>query len=654
MGLPSLNLTLESVLDNMPSAVLVSNVDGDIVYANEMAVKFLGYSLSELSKMTIHDLVPDRIRPRHSFLQQSYLEAPFQRSLHAGPGNIQVKTRSGELIAVDIALNHMNTENGETRIVSVIQDASVRTSIEHETRQFYKGLSGSQQSQNDLRSLGQDLVWRCDLKGSFTYVNHRWQELLGYEPSSMLGEPLDSFLKPCERTRAGGEFNHLLREGSQITGFKTVFFDKKNEEVHLLFNAKLIKNNDDVLTGIQGTATDITQLQLAEKERQAIEERLLNIQKHEALGRLVGGIAHDFNNLLHVILGNASLIVDEALVEDKDMGLVDQIMKAADKGTSLVKQLLTFGKPTGSNRLGLDTANAIRQDVNLLEQMCGNNCQLKLALVEDLPLANANAGQFSQVLFNLVLNARDAMNAKGEIQIECYEVRHASSNKKSYGGFRHGAIVLRVIDSGVGMDNKTKQLIFDPFFTTKGPDKGTGLGLSTVFSIVRQSGGEIQVDSEPGKGTTFTLLFPLFQHIDALPFNQVDQFEHLEGSETILLMVAEKSERSYLKRSLSLQGYHILLAENLDHALELSVNKDLVIDLLIIDVKSEKAGGIFLEKTISRDHPNLKTIFVADSDCKIIESDFQGESLAEFLVKPFTLITLLKLTRATLTAQIPR
>jgi signal transduction histidine kinase/ActR/RegA family two-component response regulator len=379
------------------------------------------------------------------------------------------------------------------------------------------------------------------------------------------------------------------------------------------------------------------QVQERERAEQALresEEQLRQSQKLEALGTLAGGVAHDFNNLLSVIMGFAQISArsaagDAALRED-----LGQISEAAERASGLVKQLLAFSRKQVLQPQIVDLNHVVAGMEKMLNRLIGEDVVLKTELEPRLARIKADPGQLEQVIMNLVVNARDAMPTGGTVLIQTRNVRLDARYERRPDAIAAGpAVMLAVTDSGVGMDDATRNRIFEPFFTTKPQGKGTGLGLSTVYGIVRQSGGSITVYSRPNEGCTFRCYFPpaVESKHDA---RESTSGNDSGGHETVLVAEDEVQMRSLLRRCLESRGYHVLLASHGREALEVAARHDGRIDLLLTDVVMPHMSGKELAERLQSQRPELRVLFISGYSDEAIERHGVLAPGSVFLQKP--------------------
>jgi PAS domain S-box-containing protein len=370
--------------------------------------------------------------------------------------------------------------------------------------------------------------------------------------------------------------------------------------------------------------------------RRHLEEQLRQAQKMEAVGMLAGGVAHDFNNLLTIINGYSQLILNNLGSGDGNRHFVEQIMKAGERAGALTRQLLAFSRRQVLQPRVLDLNKLVGSLGTMLQRLIGEDIELHLVLPPDLGRVSADPGQVEQVLMNLVVNARDAMPKGGALTIETSNVQLDEGYAGRHVAVRPGPyVLLAVSDNGSGMDRATQAHLFEPFFTTKGSGKGTGLGLSTVFGIVKQSGGSIEVYSEPGRGTSVKVYLPRIDQ--PVSIESEDRAKSApRGTETILLVEDDDMVRTLVRETLAREGYRIMDAAGPVEAQIISDGFKGAIQLLITDVVMPKVSGRELADGISERRPDMKVLYMSGyTDNAVVKNGVLERQLA-FLQKPFT------------------
>jgi signal transduction histidine kinase/ActR/RegA family two-component response regulator len=371
-------------------------------------------------------------------------------------------------------------------------------------------------------------------------------------------------------------------------------------------------------------------------KRASLEEQLRQSQKLEAIGRLAGGIAHDFNNILTAIMGYSALL--QAGMEKRDplRQEVEEIKKAVRRASSLIQQLLAFSRRQVLQLKVLDLNAVILNIQQLLQRLIGEDIELVIVPAPVLRHVKADPGQIEQVLMNLALNARDAMPKGGKLTIETANVTVDDAFARRHLISPGPYAMLSVTDTGLGMDADIQAHIFEPFFTTKEPGKGTGLGLATVYGIVKQSGGNVFVYSEPGKGATCKIYLPLVDE----PLTPLEGakpiIEPVSGTETILLVEDEESVRELVSKVLQRNGYTILEARHGQEAVELCQKYPRDIHLLVTDVVMPRMSGREVAEKLQPTRPTMKVLYLSGyTDDEVVRHGVL-ESMTAFLQKPFT------------------
>ena len=397
------------------------------------------------------------------------------------------------------------------------------------------------------------------------------------------------------------------------------------------------------------TLKDVTERKRIAEENARLEAEYHQAQKVESIGRLAGGVAHDLNNLLSPILGYAEMLLDDFNPEDVRRESVDQILFAGFRARDLVRQLLAFGRKQTLKYMPVDMNRVTDNFRKLLRHTIREDIEIEVIPSPDLGAIMADIGQIEQVIMNLAINAQDAMPEGGHLTIETVPADLVEDDAAGYEGVQPGKyVLLRVSDTGSGVDDETRKHLFEPFYSTKG-EHGTGLGLATVYGIVRQHGGNVRVCSEPGKGTTFKVYLPVSEEAHVEEITREKTSMDLGGSETILL-VEDNEQVSLLAHSiLKRQGYRVLVAGNGPEALTVLASYDDPVHLLLTDVVMPEMNGKELFTQISEMYSGLKVLYMSGyTDNVIVHSGVLEEGTA-FIKKPFTVKALASKVREVLT-----
>ena len=408
------------------------------------------------------------------------------------------------------------------------------------------------------------------------------------------------------------------------------FFPDLGEKGKWLFlTAAPLRDQEEKVVGAIETFQDIT-------ERKSMEDQLRQAQNMEAIGTLAGGVAHDFNNILTIIIGNADLALKNVDKDDPSREDLGEIKIAAERAASLTRQLLAFSRKQIITPRVLDLNELLTDIEKMLSRLVGEDIELLTIPEPALWQVQVDPGQMEQVIMNLTVNARDAMPTGGKLTIETANIDLAENYFYNHGIKEQPGsyVMLAVIDTGSGMDEKIKEHIFDPFFTTK--EQGTGLGLSTVYGIVKQNNGFVWVYSEPGHGTTFKVYLPMVKGEAELEEKQRTPIVELGGSETLLIVEDDDSLRKLVRNALQQHGYRVLDAENGEDALRVSQEHEGPIDLMITDVLMPRMGGKEAADRLQHLYPQMKVIYMSGyTDNAIVQHGVLEPGL-NFLEKPFS------------------
>jgi len=367
------------------------------------------------------------------------------------------------------------------------------------------------------------------------------------------------------------------------------------------------------------------------------------------VGQLAGGVAHDFNNLLTIISGYSDLLLTDTGLDDSTKELVREIHKASDRAASLTRQLLAFSRRQVVELRVLEMNLVITNVESMLRRMIGEDIELTTVLDPAVGQIKADQGQIEQIIFNLAINARDAMEHGGKVTIELTNAELDANYARTHPEVLPGEyVLLAVSDTGCGMSQATQSRIFEPFFTTKSPGKGTGLGLATVYGIVKQSGGHIAVYSELGQGATFKVYLPKVLEKPAKTRSQSGPANLAGGTETILVVEDEDAVRALTRHILQSSGYAILEARNGAEGIALAAQHKGPLDLLVTDVVMPQVGGRPLAEALLSRHPKLKVLYLSGYTTDAVIRHGVLEAETAFLHKPFTPRALLQKVREVL------
>jgi two-component system, cell cycle sensor histidine kinase and response regulator CckA len=555
---------------------------------------------------------------------------------------VPLKTTNACLGAVVVQSYKQNIRFGERdkEILTFVSQQLARA-IEHKRNEL-----ALRRSEARYRSLVESAVYgiyRSSLSGRFLDVNPALVSMLGYESAQKvlsLSPQRDVFVDPEEQARLMRE---CKRKG-RLDNFEIKWKRNDGNVITVRLSGRAVTAENEPEETLEVIAEDIT-------EKRVLEDQFRQAQKMEAVGRLAGGVAHDFNNLLMVISGYAEVMLEKLDPNGSLHHKASAIQQAADRATTLTRQLLAFSRKQLLELKVVDL-NAIVSDIErLLTPLIGEKVQLATRLAPSLGRTRADAGQLEQVIMNLVVNAKDAMPDGGSITIQTANAVLDDSYRQDRTYIQAGPyVMLSVSDTGCGMDKETQSRIFEPFFTTKEKGKGTGLGLSTVYGIVKQSAGYIFAQSEVGRGTTFRIYLPRVEEPAEPITAHLRSNVSAKGSETVLLVEDEESVRGLVRETLETRGYTVLEAADGEAGLALAQSFPGNIHLLITDVVMPGMSGKQLASHLKQARQQTRVLFLSGYTEDAIAQEGGLEAGAAFLQKPFTLQSLARKVRDVLQA----
>ncbi len=620
------------ITENAADMIAVVDMEGKRIFNSLAYEKVLGYSPDELRKSSsleqIHPDDRDSVRLASDEARRTGVGCPLEYRIRHKDGTWRVLESTASVIR--------NAKGEPQQLVIVNRDVTERK----------RAAEALRQSEASFRCVVEDApygIYRASLSGELVLVNPALQKILGYASKAELLQAnlaTQIYRNPLDHQRV----TELLLRQENFNDVEVEWKRKDGAPITVRCSGWPIKDESGRVAFLELFAEDVT-------ERRVLERQLRMAQKMEAVGRLSGGIAHDFNNLLGVILGYSqvlkrSLKPDHALYEH-----AEEIDKAGQRAVSLTRQLLAFSRQQVLEPVVLNL-NALVSDMEkMLPRLLGEDIALTLALDSTLAQVKADPGQVEQVVMNLAVNARDAMPDGGKLTIQTANMDLDTAYTHDHPGSRVGSyVMLRVTDTGTGIDPEIQSQIFEPFFTTKERDKGTGLGLATVYGVVKQSGGYIAVDSEKGKGASFSVYLPRVAHAVATPDLRNDPPVSVRGSETILLVEDEESLRKLADMFLRDSGYHVLAAADGAQALQVAQQNPGPIHLLLTDVVMPGINGRVLAERLAATQPAMRVLYMSGYTDSFIVGHGVLEAGAHLLHKPFTEESLTRKVRELLDA----
>jgi PAS domain S-box-containing protein len=639
----------QALLEAAPDAIVGVDAAGQVLLVNAQTERLFGYARGELIGQPIEMLVPQSVRSVHPSHRSRYAEDPYPRPMGAGM-ELAGRRKDGSEFPAEISLSAVTTRDG--RIFSAaIRDVTDRVRAETKFR--------------GLLEAAPDAIVGVDPAGHIVLVNSRAESLFGYARGELIGQLIETLVPetvhsvhPAHRTHyaedpkprpmgAGMELAGRRKDGSEFPA--EISLSAIDTEDGLLISAAV----RDVTERIEAQAERERLRAVAQRER--LEGQLHQSQRLESLGQLAGGIAHDFNNLLGAILMYAAFVGEEVEKLPHDSAHVEallsdvhQIQRAAQRGAELTHQLLAFGRREVVQPQVLDLNDVVAGVEQLLRRTIGEHVELNTLLATPISLVLADPGQLEQILVNLAVNARDAMSGGGILTIETSDVDVDGDYAIFHAAITNGRYArLRVSDTGAGMTEEVLEHAFEPFFTTKAKGEGSGLGLATVYGIVTQAGGYLQIYSEPGRGTTFTALFPATEQRPAAAESSRPVSSH-SGGEAVLVVEDEEAMREVTRRILDRNGYRVLVAASGVEAIAIARDRGSEIDLLLTDVIMPQMLGKEVAEHIVEHHPALRVLFMSGYAQPVLASQGTLDPGVSLVEKPFSEAQLLEKVREVL------
>ena len=621
---------LQGITEGTTDSICLKDLQGRYLMINSAGARQMGHSVEEVIGQTDAELfTPEtgrQIMERDRKVVESGVAQTYEET-----------TRDGQALTCFSTKGPYRDAAGKTiGLLAISRDITDRKRAEEEI----------QKSELRLRIHAEHTplaVIEWDTEFRVASWNMAAERIFGYSRAEAMGRHATFIVPPQFREHVDDVWRSLLTQKGGVRSTNDNLTKDGRTISCEWYNTPLVGDSGQTF-GVASLAQDVT-------ERVALEEKLRQSQKMEAVGRLAGGVAHDFNNLLTVILGYSQLLMEGLPADSRLANATGQIKSAADRAAGITRQLLAFSRKTVLSPRLIDLNNIMLNLDTMLRRLIGEDIEVLTVPARDLGTVKADPGQVEQILMNLALNARDAMPNGGKLTLETSNVELDETYAYEHRPVEPGRyVMLAVSDTGIGMSPETQAHIFEPFYTTKEPGKGTGLGLSTVYGIVKMSGGYIWVYSEPGRGTTFKIYFPRVDD-PAQPLSPDKRLGSIQrGTETILLVEDDPQLNQLATSVLSHCGYRVLPAQNPEEGLALCRTHQNQIHLLVTDVVMPKMNGRQLADEVTRICPNVRLLFVSGYTSNAIVHYGVLDAGLWFLPKPFALSALIAKVREVLDA----
>ena len=604
-------MRFRAIFEGSKDGILLADVESrKFITGNRAICDMLQYSLDEIGRLGVTDIHPAEDLPRVIDI----FELQSRQSVDVAT-DLPVKRRDGSVFFADIKASPV-TISGRRCLIGNFRDVTERRRAEEELTRL--GMAVDQAA---------EAVVVTDTKGNIEYVNPAFERITGYSREESVGRNMRILKSGKHDERFYEKMWATLSKGEVWQGR---FINRKKDGT--------LYDEEGTISPVRDPSGKIVNFVAGKRDitrEVVLRTQVQTAQRMESVGTLAGGVAHDFNNALTGVLGFGEILKKRLAGDPKSSADVDQILRSAERASTLTRQLLTFARRQVIEPVNLSLGNIVLDMSKLLRKVIGEHIEIRTSLHKDLPSVFADPGQMEQILMNLCLNARDAMPSGGQVLIRT-DVKTADGKYvKARPYVKEGRyVLLTVSDTGIGMDGKTIERIFEPFFSTKGPEKGTGLGLAVVYGIVKQHNGFIHASSESGRGTTFEILLPAVDSKpDARPAAKEERVRG--GNETILLAEDDESVRMLAERILRECGYKVLAVRNGEEAVEVVREKGGDINLAILDVMMPTKGGKEAFKEMHSRYPALKVIYMSGYTSDAIHESFILHAGVPFLQKPF-------------------
>jgi two-component system, cell cycle sensor histidine kinase and response regulator CckA len=615
---------LASIIGSAKDAIIVVTQERKITLFNTAAERMFRCSAAAALHQPLSRFIPNQVAVRNPEDSDPALGSVTHQIRSGTTG----RRADGEVFPLEASVSRAKL--GDRKFYTVIvRDISER-----------KLLESRLEEQAALLDEARDAIMVHDLEDRILFWSRGAERLYGWKRAEALRANAKGLLEPTPSLEREEAHRVVLETGDWSGELRQV--NSQGQEVIVESRQALLRDERG-----QPKAKLIINTNVTEKKK--LEVQFLHAQRMEGIGVLAGGIAHDFNNLLTIINGYSEILLNGLPPEDPSRQLLTEICRAGERAAGLTRQLLTFSRRQILKPQILDLNNLVGETKRMLSRLIGEDIILETALAPELGRIKADPGQVEQAIMNLVVNARDAMPKGGRLTIETSNLELDEHYARTHTDVAPGDyVMLAVSDTGFGMDPAVKSQIFEPFFTTKEVGKGTGLGLATVYGIVKQSGGNIEVYSEKNVGTTFKLYFPRVQDTEPAEIRAAEPFRIPKGTETVLLAEDEDGVRLMVRLALESNGYTVLEAQDGDKAFDICRDYPRKIDLLVTDVVMPSMGGRQLADQLHALHPALKVLYLSGyTDDAVIRHGVLDAEMA-FLQKPFTPTALAKKVREVL------
>lgn len=595
--------------------ISVSDLSGNYTYVNQVFCEMVGWTQAELLKMTVFDVTADK-QDTETFERTTSIEEGV-------PINVRLVRKDGTEFSAEVT-GKVLSEEGPGSVLGTIRDVT-------EQLKAVESLRMSKEFSENLIETADAIILTLDRDGQVTSFNRYAETITGRSKNEVLGQNwFEMFIPERDKKSIPEVFSKALEEMPDVSSYTNPILTFPKGERLINWRNSILKDSTGQTSGLISIGIDVT-------ERAKLEGQLRQAHKMEAVGQLAGGVAHDFNNMLNVILGHADLALDQVDSNSSVREDLSEIRNAATRSADLTRQLLAFARKQTVDPIVLDLNEAIEDILKMLRRLIGEDIDLAWMPGSQVASVKIDPTQIHQMLTNLCVNARDAIDGVGRITIETAEKSFDENYCVDHPGFLPGSYVsFSVSDDGKGMAKEILKKLYEPYFTTKALGRGTGLGLSTVYGIVKQNNGFINAYSEPDQGTTINIYLPMHEASSPESTKGQAPLPALRGEETILLVEDEPSILKLTERILKNLGYTVLSAASANDAIHLAEKSEQPINLLLTDVIMPEMSGRDLSEKLKLSFPKIKHLFMSGYTANVIAHHGVLDEGVNFLQKPFS------------------
>jgi len=616
-----------SIVQYASDVMSIHTIDGEFIYVSPSIQRIAGHDPARLIGTKAFKYIhPDDLE----FAAKCFQDVINDIDPHV-PVEFRFRHANGSWIHVEAIGKNLLNQPGIGGVLLTCRDVT-------EHKRMLEALRESERRFRDILETVNLAAVMLDTEGRITFCNDHLARLCGWPKDDIVGRCwVDVLIPEKDRDRVKKGFNRYISEGKIPSHHEGHVVTRRGEIRQVVWDSTVLKTPEGNMAGIASIGRDVT-------DQRRLEDQYRHAQKMEAIGQLAGGVAHDFNNLLQVMLGYVEGALHALVPGQSPHAELQEVVQAISRATILVRQLLTFSRRETMRCENLDLDNVILNMSKMLRRVIGEHITLETVAHGNLPTVYADPNHIEQILVNLALNARDAMTNGGNLRIETTAVFLDEDFERSHPWAQTGHyVLLSVSDTGTGMSPDVLEHVFEPFYTTKEVGKGTGLGLATVYGIVRQHGGLINVESSPGKGTVFRIYLPVRKKEETAAVSPAEEAPPLQGhGETILLAEDDELVRNFTLHVLQDAGYAVLAVGDGEAAIRCYEENADEIDLCILDAVMPKKSGRIVYENIIAQKPDAKILFSSGYSFSVLESDHLPSKGFDLIQKPFSSWKLLR------------